>query len=173
DLHDEDLMLELATRIRTRQRLSLLLLVAVAHDLASSRVAWTPWKADLMRQLFGRLEVALRQSGEVGRRRMRSLDQHRARIIRELERRDLEMLLPLVSRLPRRYVLARSPAFVARHLSLLGDKRLPDGEVRMRAYRYRQPGLWEVLVVARDRPGLLAIVAGVLAMRGTSVLAAD
>jgi [protein-PII] uridylyltransferase len=173
DLHDEDLLLELATRIRTRQRLSLVFLVAAAHDLASGRAAWTPWKADLMRQLFSRLEAALHQSGEVGLRRTRSLDQHRASIVHELERRKLKTLLPLVARLPRRYVLARSPAFVARHLGVLGERRLADGEVRMQAYRHRQPGLWEVLVVARDRPGLLATVAGVLAMRGTSVLAAD
>jgi [protein-PII] uridylyltransferase len=70
-------------------------------------------------------------------------------------------------------VLARSPAFVARHLALLGAQPLADGEVRMQAHRHRQPGLWDILLVARDRPGLLATVAGVLALRGTSVLAAD
>ena len=43
----------------------------------------------------------------------------------------------------------------------------------MQVHRHRQPGLWDVLIVARDRPGLLATVAGVLALRGTSVLAAD
>jgi [protein-PII] uridylyltransferase len=43
----------------------------------------------------------------------------------------------------------------------------------MQAYRRRQPELWDVLLVARDRPGLLAMVAGVLALRGASVLAAD
>jgi len=173
DLQDEDLLLELATRIRTRQRLSLVFLVAVAHDLASGPTVWTAWKADLMRQLFGRLELALRQSGEVGARRTRSLEQHRARISRELERRKMDTLVPLVARLPRRYVLARSPAFVARHLSLLAGAALADGEFRMQAFRHRQPGVWDVLIVARDRPGLLATVAGVLALRGTSVLAAD
>jgi [protein-PII] uridylyltransferase len=173
DLQDEDLVLELATRIRTRQRLSLVFLVAVAHDLASGPSDWTAWKADLMRQLFGRLEVALRQSGEVGTRRTRSLEQHRERIVHELQRRKLGDLVPLVPRLPRRYVLARSPAFVARHLSLLGGAALADGEFRLQAHRHRQPGLWDILIVARDRPGLLATVAGILALRGTSVLAAD
>ena len=43
----------------------------------------------------------------------------------------------------------------------------------MQAHRHRQPGVWDVLFVARDRPGLLATVAGVMALRGTSVLAAD
>ena len=173
DLNDEDLLLELATRIRTRQRLSSAVLVAVAHELACGPAVWTPWKADLLRQLFGRLELALRQSGEVGARRSRSLEHHRERIARELDKRGMAGLLPLVARLPRRYVLTRTPAFVARHLALLQGAPLEDGEVRLRAHRHRQPGLWEVLVVARDRPGLLATVAGVLALRGASVLAAD
>jgi [protein-PII] uridylyltransferase len=123
--------------------------------------------------LFGQLEGALRQSTEVGSRRTRSLDQHRARIARELERRKMDTLLPLVPRLPRRYVLTRSPAFVARHLSLLAETPLADQQVRLRAYRHPRSELWDVLVVARDRPGLLATMAGVLALRGTSVLAAE
>jgi [protein-PII] uridylyltransferase len=175
DLHDEDLLLELATRIRSRQRLSLLFLVAIAHDLASGPgpEAWTAWKADLMRQLFGQLEAALRQSKEVSPRRTRSLDHHRARIVHELERRKLDSLVQLVPRLPRRYILTRSAAFAARHLSLLAESPLLDGQVRVRAYRHRGSHLWDLLVVARDRPGLLATMAGVLALRGTSVLAAD
>jgi [protein-PII] uridylyltransferase len=173
DLNDEDLLLELATRIRTHQRVSSTFLVAVAHELACGPAAWTPWKADLLRQLFGRLDLAVRHSGDVGLRRTRSLEHHRERILDELHRRGLQDLLPLVSRLPRRYVLMRTPAFVARHLTLLEGAPLGDGEVRMQAHRRRQPGLWEVLVVARDRPGLLAMVAGVMALRGASVLDAD
>jgi [protein-PII] uridylyltransferase len=126
-----------------------------------------------MLQLFGHLELALRQSGEVGARRTRSLEQHRERIVLELARRNLYHLAPLVARLPRRYVLTQTPAFVTRHLALLGREELRDGEVRMQAYRRRQPELWDMLLVARDRPGLLAMVAGVLALRGASVLAAD
>jgi [protein-PII] uridylyltransferase len=172
DLHDEDLVLELATRIGSRQRLSTTFLTAIAHDLACGPTTWSAWKADLMRQLFGRLEIALRESGEVSARRSRSLEQHRERIVQQLQRRNLYALAPLVGRLPRRYILTHTPAFAARHLALLGRDPLGDGEVRMQAHR-RQSGLWDVLVVARDRPGLLAIVAGVLALRGASVLGAD
>jgi [protein-PII] uridylyltransferase len=173
DVNDEDLLLELATHIGARPRLSMVFLVAVAHELANGRAAWSDWKADLMLQLFGHLEVALRQPGEVGARRMRSLEQHRERIVLELARRNLYAFAPVVARLPRRYVLTHTPAFVARHLALLAREPLRDREVRTHAYRRRQPGLWDMLLVARDRPGLLATVAGVLALRGASVLAAD
>ncbi|HEX8968549.1 MAG TPA: ACT domain-containing protein, partial [Chloroflexota bacterium] len=173
DLHDEDLILEFATRIQTRQRLGALFLVAVAHEMACGPTVWSAWKADLAQQLFGHLEIALGPSGELRRRRARSLEQHRERIRRQLERRNLNGLAALAARLPPRYVLTHTPAFVARHLALLGDEPLGEREVRMRADRRRQPGLWDVVIVARDRPGLLATVAGVLALRGASVLAAD
>jgi [protein-PII] uridylyltransferase len=81
----------------------------------------------------------------------------------------------VVARLPRRYVLGRPAAFVARHLRLLHGQPLREGEVRLEAYRHPRSGTtaWDVLIVARDRPGLLATFAGVLALRGASVLAAD
>jgi [protein-PII] uridylyltransferase len=173
DLHDEDLVLELATRLGSREHLSAVFLVAVAHEIACGEAAWSPWKADVLRQLFGQLETALRQPTEIGVRRTRSLERHREHIARELERRGLARLVPLVTRLPRRYVLSRTPVFVARHLAMLDRQPLLDGEVRIQALRRRQADLWDVLVVARDRPGLLATVAGVLALRGVSVLAAD
>jgi [protein-PII] uridylyltransferase len=173
DLHDEDLVLELATRIGNRQRLGMLFLVAVAHEMACGAQAWSPWKANLVRQLFGSLETALRQPAEVGTRRTRALEQRRERIVRALYRRNLPDLVRQVARLPRRYVLTRSPELAARHLSLLERGALSEGEIRIQSTRHRQVGIWDLLIVARDRPGLLATVAGVLALRGASVLGAD
>ncbi|MBV9582985.1 MAG: hypothetical protein JO057_30745, partial [Chloroflexi bacterium] len=173
DLHDEDLVLELATRIGNRQRLGMLFLVTVAHELAGGAAAWSTWKATLVRQLFGSLETALRQPSEVGARRTRTLEQHRENIVGALQRRNLYRLAPQVARLPRRFVLTRSPAQAARHLAMLDGNALGHGEVRIQPVRHKEPGVWDLLIVARDRPGLLAMVAGVLTLRGASVLAAD
>jgi len=159
-------------RIGNYQRLCGLVLLTAAHERALGCGAWTPWKADLLRQLFGMLEAMLRRPGGEGGAR-RSVDQRRRRVAQELMRRNRADLLPMIGRLPRRYLLARSPAFVARHLALAGKTPLGAGEVRIEARRHRQPGVWDILVVARDRPGLLATVSGVLALRGASVLAAD
>jgi [protein-PII] uridylyltransferase len=173
DVHDEDLVLELATRIGSRQNLGLVFLVAVAHEMAGGPAAWSTWKANLVRQLFGSIELALRQPREVGARRTRSLEQHREQIVRALQRRNLYRLAPQVTRLPRRYVLTRAPAQAARHLAMLAGGPLEHGEVRLQPVRHRQPAVWDLLIVARDQPGLLAMVAGVLTLRGASVLAAD
>lgn len=173
DLNDEDALIDLATSIRNQQRLCLLFLVTVAHDLAVGGPAWSAWKADLMRQLLVRLESVLRQTSEVGSRRARSLQGARSRVTRELDRRDLTALVPLVAHLPRRYLLTQKPAAIARHLGLLRTGPLRDGEVRLEAHPHRQRGWWTLLIVARDRPGLLATVAGVIALRGASTVSAD
>lgn len=174
DLHDEDLLFELAARIGSPQRLRQLLLVGIAHELAVGDPTTAGWQADLVRQLFNRLDLMLRQRREVGARQRRSVEHHRQRISAALERKGLTELLPVVARLPRRYVLARSSAFIARHLRLLTGAPLHDGEVRLAAHtRAGLHGAHEVLMVARDRPGLLATFAGVLALRGATVLAAD
>jgi [protein-PII] uridylyltransferase len=106
-------------------------------------------------------------------RRSRSVEHHREQVVRALGRRNLADLSAVVARLPRRYLLTRSAAFTARHLALLAGAPLGDGEVRVRAHRQRLAPEWDLVIVARDRPGLLATVAGVLALRGASVLAAD
>jgi [protein-PII] uridylyltransferase len=173
DVHDEDLLFDVAARIGTSRRLRALMLVTAAHELAVGGTAWTGWKAAQLRQLFTLLERALREGSEVGARRQRSVDHHRERVANHLERRGLHALLPQVGRLPRRYLLSRSPAFIARHLALAGGVPLRDGEVRLQARRHRGTSVWDVYIVARDRPGLLASMSGVLALRGASVLAAD
>jgi [protein-PII] uridylyltransferase len=173
DLHDEDLLFDIAARVGSQQRLRMLFLVATAHALAVGIGAWSPWRTALMRRLFTLLDDALHSSTEVGPRRSRSVEHHRERLTNELTRRNLHELLPVVARLPRRYLLTRSPAFIARHLGLAAGKPVEDGEVRVRAERHRRAPEWDLLVVARDRPGLLATMAGVLALRGATVLAAD
>jgi [protein-PII] uridylyltransferase len=173
DLHDEDLLFDIAARIGSPVRLRMLFLVSIAHALAAGGEAWSPWRTALLRRLFGLLDSASRRPSEVGARRRRSVEQHRARLRQELTKRHLDALAPVVGRLPRRYLLTRSAAFIARHLALIAGSPLEDGEVRLRAERHRRAPEWDLLVVARDRPGLLATMAGVLALRGATVLAAD
>jgi [protein-PII] uridylyltransferase len=173
DLHDEDLLLDIAARIGSQQRLRMLFLVSIAHALAAGGDASSPWRLALLRRLFGLLDTASRSPGEVGARRQRSVEQHRERLVDALTRRSLPEMVPMVGRLPRRYLLAHSAAFVARHLKLAAGEPVREGEVRLRAERHRRADEWDLLVVARDRPGLLATMAGVLALRGATVLAAD
>ena len=62
DLHDEDLLFDMAGPIGGQQRLRMLFLVAAAHALAVGGDAWSPWRATSLRRLFALLDTALRSS---------------------------------------------------------------------------------------------------------------
>jgi [protein-PII] uridylyltransferase len=72
---------------------------------------------------------------------------------------------------PAGYLVALPGNDVARHAGLLATKPAP-GEVRVVVTPGRHAGQWHLDVAGRDRPGLLAVCAGVLADRGIDVVQA-
>jgi len=101
-----------------------------------------------------------------------SLEQQVAWIEAELAVAGRAELAPTLRELPRHFLLARPAESIAAHLVLAAEP-VAAGQVRTRTRETERAGVWELLVVARDRPGLLATMAGVLALRGVDVLAAD
>jgi [protein-PII] uridylyltransferase len=77
-----------------------------------------------------------------------------------------------VARLPHAYVLSIDSQEAAAQHALLAT---PPGlaEVRTVTEPGERPGTWRVTVVAADRPGLLARIAGSLALGGLSILSAQ
>jgi [protein-PII] uridylyltransferase len=82
---------------------------------------------------------------------------------------DVEAFL---RRMPRAYLLAVEPERAARHFATVVP---PVGAREVRAVHLDgvRPGTLELLVVARDRPGLLSWIAGALALAGLSILTAQ
>jgi [protein-PII] uridylyltransferase len=74
--------------------------------------------------------------------------------------------------MPRGYFLSVEPAQVARHFRTIVPP-LGTYEVRSAAAGGSREGTSELLVVARDRPGLLSQIAGALALGGISILSAQ
>jgi [protein-PII] uridylyltransferase len=173
DLHDEELVLDLAGTIGTLQRLDHLYALAIAEDQGLGGASWTPWKAQLLNDLFARLEHLLEHPAESGVRQRRSLDHLRQQAADELRAIGCNELISMVPHLPHRFLLARPPSAVARHLALAGQDLPAADAVQIQATPHRSSAVWELEVVARDRPGLLATIAGVLSLRGITVLSAD
>jgi [protein-PII] uridylyltransferase len=73
---------------------------------------------------------------------------------------------------PRSYLLAVDPEVAASHVRLVVP-RPGAAEVRTAARSGKRPGTWELTVVAADRAGLLARIAGALALSGLNILSAQ
>lgn len=171
DLSDEDLVLDVAAAVGSPERLAALYLLARADAEATGPAAWTPWRATLVRELVAKVQHVL-ERGEMGPELAEELAARTDRLrglLRDLPAEEVDAFL---SRVPRGYLLAVEPDRVARHVATIVP---PVGAHEVRAVHSdgARAGTSELLVVARDRPGLLSWIAGALALAGLSILTAQ
>jgi [protein-PII] uridylyltransferase len=171
DLSDEDLILGVAARIGSAQRLAALYLLAKADAEATGPSAWTSWRQTLIRELVGKVQRAF-DRGEMGTELAEQLTERIGRL-RDLLEGELEGEVEhFVLRMPRGYFLTVEPERAARHFSTISPP-LGATEVRTASASGTQAGTYELLVVAEDRPGLLSWIAGALSLAGLSILTAQ
>lgn len=171
DLEDENLVLDVASRVGDEERLAMLYLLTAADAVATGPHAWSPWRRALIRELVGKTQRVL-ERGERDLDRVAALATRLDSVAELLAEEDPAAVSAYLDRLPRPYLLAVPPETAARHFRLLGA---PPGaaEVRTEVLPGREPGTYELTVVAADRPGLLAAITGALALHGLNILSAQ
>jgi [protein-PII] uridylyltransferase len=171
DLSDEELVVGVAARVGTPERLHALLLLAEADAIATGPAAWTPWRETLVRELAAKV-LRVFERGQMGQELAAELTDRIERV-RELLRDEPEDQVDrFVLRMPRGYFLAIEPERAARHARLVATP-VGEREVRTSARPGARAGAYELVVVATDRPGLLSWIAGALALEGVSILSAQ
>jgi [protein-PII] uridylyltransferase len=170
DLGDEDLIMDVAARIGTPERLAALYLLAAADASATGPHAWTPWRQTLVRELVGKVQRVF-ERGEMGSESAEVLRGRVAAIRRLLADEDERTVDAFLDRMPPAYLLVVDPGDVVAHYRMLAA-RLGGTEVRTSAVPGAKPDTHVLTVVAVDRPGLLSWVAGALALAGLSILSA-
>lgn len=175
DLNDEDVVLAAAARIGDARLVQPLFLLTAADLQATGPGVWTPWRASLVAELAAKLEGAL--SPEIdGAGIVAAAERTR----RESRRRASatgapRSVLAFLEHAPLRYLAHRRAEEVLHDArlvqSLAGPGRL--GEVAFSVAPGSAPETWLVDIVTRDRPGLFATIAGVLALSGLDVLHAE
>ena len=171
DLSDEDLVLDVAATVGSSERLAALYLLARADAEATGPAAWTPWRATLVRELVAKVQHVL-ERGEMGAERAEELATRTERVRELLAGSPADEVDRFLARIPRAYLLTVEPERVARHVATISP---PVGAREVRAVHAEgvRANTSELLVVARDRPGLLSWIAGSLALAGLSILSAQ
>jgi [protein-PII] uridylyltransferase len=170
NIDDEDLVVRVASRIRTPERLGMLYLLTVADAKATGPSACTPWRMNLIRDLVSKVSLVL-ERGQLDSGRVHRLEAREASVRRALADRSPEDVETFLQSVPTAYLLSVRPEEAAIHLDLMKDRPRRD-EVRVNIREGPAPGAWVVTVVALDRVGLLADVAGALSVSGLSIRAA-
>jgi len=176
DTSDPDTARQMAREVSTVERLHDLYLLTVVDLSTTNPTALTSWKADLLDAALGDAEQALRDSSERGSVVPRS----------EALREALTEALAtepggpaFLSGMPARYVYTTSAADARRHARAWnrvieasrtqGESAIPVAEIRIEA----GSDLAELVIVARDRPGLLADIAAALASQRLAIVTAN
>jgi [protein-PII] uridylyltransferase len=171
DLADEDLILDVAARIGSPDRLGALTLLAEADAIATGPSAWTAWRQTLVRELVARVQRVF-DRGHMGTELAQQLTARIDAVRELLDAEPEESVERFVLRMPRRYFLAMDPEQIAAHYPTIVPE-VGSSEVRTSARQGARAGTYELLVVAADRPGLLSWIAGALALAGLSILTAQ
>lgn len=167
DLSDPDLIARFAAQCGDVEKLTCLYVLTYADMCSVSPTVWNEWRARLLQELFHKARAHLTGKGG-GADASGSREAFEARWRRALGPKKTEALS---RRLPERYFLSTSPRHAVLHARLLDRARVATLAAAVRASDAR--GCVEVTLAARDRPGLLALFAGVLSAHGLDILAAQ
>jgi [protein-PII] uridylyltransferase len=164
DLDDLGMIADFAALCGDEESLRQLYLLTFC-DLASvSPDAMTGWKETLLRELYSRTLIYLRRGPDL-------LGAERAEIVKRRQGRAARMLGedpsgPAVSALylgfPDRYFAENTARRIAAHMDLLRVRRERLVSSVIEVVHQKRLGITEMVLAARDTPGLLADVAGVL-----------
>jgi len=173
DIDDEDAVLSAAARIGRRELLAPLHLLTAADSIATGPSTWTPWTEALVGALVTRLDAAL--SDEVDGAGIASRGEATRQAALAMLPSETDAERAFVESAPLRYLAGRAPAEVARHAHLVAELSLTASatEVRTAVTPGPAPETYAVTVIARDRPELLARIAGAMSLAGLDILALD
>jgi len=171
DLDDERLIVDVADRVGDQGRLGALYLLTIADAEATGPLAWTPWRAALVRELVAKVRHVLERDdvdSSTAERLTARAEDIRAALVDE----DAEAVERFLLRMPRGYVLTVPVDRVPIHHRLLAPA-VGSHEVRTHATEGSRADAYELVVIAADRPGLLSMIAGALSLAGLSILTAQ
>jgi len=166
DIFDPETVRVLAERIGTPERLKMLCLLTYADIKSVNPEALTPWKAEMLWQLYAASINHLNRSLDDERLHPREMESEATRLLHQTA---LEGLPAFLEGFPRRYVLTHSPAEVAEHLRMA--MALADDPVQVSLQKRSQ--FYGLTLITPDRPMLFATIAGTLAAWGMNIVKAD
>jgi len=170
DIGDEAMVEELADKVGSQRWLKMLYLLSRADAEATGPEAWSTWKATLVGRLFERVGHIL-EHGRLGGESAAQMVQDKTEEMRSALG-GYPHLEELLAGMPREWLVSQAPSALINQARLMLEFRA-ENELTLSPVADRKAGVWEVTVIARDRPGLFSKISGALALHDLNILGAE
>jgi len=169
DIFDPSTISAFANIVGNQERLQRLCLLTYADIHAVNPEALTPWKADMLWQLF--VATSNHFSRTIDRDRLHAHDELSLleQVRTYIPNIDTDEIERFLEGFPRRYLAVHSAAEVAAHLALSQKLRSEPVQTELHATAHT----FSLTLLTADRPALFATIAGVLAAWGMNIIKAD
>ena len=172
DLEDEKTILDFAKTMGNVNNLKMLYLLTFADVKAVGPDVWNPWKASLLRELYGKTLNVLEEmeKGEFRREDVRAvLRRIQGRVRRQLAKDyPADRVDPFLAAMPERYFLSTPENDIPAHFELM-EKFTGKGAVTA-VEHFPERDCTTVVVCTRDRPGLFASITGTFTALNLDIL---
>ena len=178
DLDDAAFITRCAETIGSRERLAMVYLLSIADSRATGPSAWSDWKSSLMREMYLKVDAYLAHSVEEGDPREmvdRQYEEGAAWMREQVERlahEETEKLRMDIDDLSADYLSSFTPGTVLEHLRYHRDNYRMIRQKSL-ILAEKTPDHWSILVMAKDNPGLLAKICGVMMLNNLTVINAQ
>ena len=174
DLSDDAVIAEFAHLVGTPALLKKLYLLTFADMKAVGPKVWNPWKGGLLDELYLRTLEWLETGEPIEENREARLMRRKERLTQALRgTAPTEAVATLLAAMPESYLLSTPEEAIPRHFQLLTRfTQNPNGNTepyRTTLLHFPEREYSELTIVTHDRPGLFAMLTGVLATAGLSI----
>jgi [protein-PII] uridylyltransferase len=170
DIFDPATVSGFAASVVTQERLQRLCLLTYADIHSVNPEALTPWKAEMLWQLF--VAASNHFSRTLDRDRLHAHDETsllgRVKVL--AGDASVESIERFLEGFPRRYLAVHSAAEIAAHFALYQKLSLEPVQTAVIASRH---AFFSLTLLTADRPALFATISGVLAGWGMNIIKAD
>jgi [protein-PII] uridylyltransferase len=171
DIFDPKVVNEFCDSVGTTERLKMLTLLTYADIKAVNPEALTPWKAEIIWQLYAASSNYLSRTVDDQRvDAQNSNEDHIKRIVLAASPDiDSRKLISFLEGFPKRYLLTHAPDEIVSHYRMHQHWNGAEPQIDL----LKQNGYYQVVLLTLDRPSLFARVAGTLSFWGMNILKAE
>jgi len=169
DIYDEETSIFAARKIKDAERLKMLYLLTVADSISTGPMAWNQWTAALLRDFFLKVLNVLEKGELATAEAVDIVEKKKTEIIATAgSKKEQTRLTSLIGVMSPRYLLYMPADEIKAHIKLYD--RLGANEFIWDIKRSIDANTRTVTICAKDRPGLISKIAGVLTLQNIDIL---